>query len=95
MEERLNEIEKRLNILLGLVERMATNKTHYTTAEAAKRLGRANFTVQQYCRKGAILAQKSSARRGRFERWVIEHAEICRFEREGPRKVNHQIQHRG
>jgi hypothetical protein len=86
MEQRLDQIEKMLHAVLDLLEGLASHKAHLTTAQAAKRLGKAEFTIQQYCRQGILKAEKSNALRGPYATWVIPYDEVCRFEREGPRR---------
>ena len=95
MEQRLDKIEQLLKTILGMLDEHTRHKTHLTTAQAAKRLGKAEFTVQQYCRRGILKAEKSNALRGPYATWVIPYDEVCRFEREGPLRVKHQNQHRG
>jgi excisionase family DNA binding protein len=58
-------------------------KDWYTTEEAAKILGRAEFTVREWARNGRILAEKKGSGRGKFQSWVISHAELQRIQREG------------
>jgi hypothetical protein len=60
-------------------------KTHdwYSTADAAKALGLAEFTVRNYCRLGRIRGEKKGSGRGKYQSWVVSHAEIERVRREG------------
>lgn len=82
MEEiltRLNRIEGVLNLL---VQRQ-TIKDFYSTDEAAEVLGKAEFTVREWCRKGRIQAQKRRSGRGKYQSWVISHEELQRIQKEG------------
>ena len=79
IEERLEKIE---SILAVLVDRQ-TIKDWYTTEEFARILGRAEFTVREWCRLGRIRAEKRKSGRGAFATWVISHDEILRYQREG------------
>lgn len=84
IDERLNRIEILLQALLG--RQMV--KEFYTPAEVATILGKAEFTVREWCRDGRIHAQKRRSGRGRHKEWVISHEELLRFQAEGllPRK---------
>jgi hypothetical protein len=77
--ERLDRIEATLAVL---VERQ-TMKDWYSTEEVAKILRKAEFTVREWCRLGRIHAEKKGSGRGKFQSWVISHAELLRFQREG------------
>jgi DNA-directed RNA polymerase specialized sigma24 family protein len=78
LAERLDKIEAALN---RLVEQRA--KEWYTTAEAAQILGRAEFTVREWCRLGRVRAGKRKCGRGQSQEWVIAHAELERIKNEG------------
>jgi transposase len=85
MEQSLNivdRLQKIEELLHQLVER-ETAKEWYTTEEAAKKLGRAEFTVREWCRLGRIDAQKRQTGRGKYQSWVISHDELERYQREG------------
>jgi hypothetical protein len=58
-------------------------KEWYSTAEVAEELGRAEFTVREWCRQGRVNAQKKGSGRGRYQSWVICHEELLRLRREG------------
>jgi hypothetical protein len=58
-------------------------KDYYSPAEAGKVLGKAEFTVREWCRLGRVNAQKRRSGRGRFQEWVISHAELMRIQKEG------------
>ena len=77
--ERLERIESYLS---ALVERQ-TVKEWYSTDEVASLLGKAEFTVREWCRLGRIHAEKRNSGRGKFQSWIISHAELQRFQREG------------
>jgi hypothetical protein len=79
IEDRLSRIEHMLCIL---VERQ-TIKDWYTTEEFGKAVGKAEFTVREWCRLGRIIAQKRNSGRGAFASWVVSHAELMRYQREG------------
>jgi hypothetical protein len=77
--ERLDRIEAALAVLVR--ERPA--KEWYTTEEAAQALGKAEFTVREWCRLGRVRAEKRNSGRGAFASWVISHDELLRYQREG------------
>lgn len=60
-----------------------TPKEWYTSDEVAKILGKAEFTVREWCRHGRIHAEKKGSGRGKYQSWVVSHAELLRFQREG------------
>ena len=74
--ERLDRIEK-------LLVEQKTVKDWYTTEEFAERVGKAEFTVREWCRLGRIRAEKSKSGRGAHSAWVISQSEIKRIQREG------------
>lgn len=58
-------------------------RDYYSTEQAAKMLGKANWTVREWCRQGRIYAEKRYSGRGKARDWVISHAELQRIEKEG------------
>jgi hypothetical protein len=76
---RLDRIE---GILATLVERQVV-KDWYSTEESARILGKAEFTVREWCRLGRIRAEKRRSGRGAHAAWVVSHQELLRFQREG------------
>lgn len=79
LDERLRRIEQMLAVL---VER-ETVRDWYTTEETARILGRAEFTIREWCRLGRIRAQKRGSGRGPHPAWVISHEELQRYRKEG------------
>jgi hypothetical protein len=79
IEDRLSRIEAMLETL---IERQAV-KDYYTPEEFARIVGREAFTCREYCRLGRIRAQKKASGRGKHASWVIAHAELIRFQRDG------------
>ena len=76
---RLERIEAALQIL---VERQ-TIKDWYTTEELAKILGKAEFTVREWCRLGRVNAEKRECGRGTSREWIISHQELNRIRNDG------------
>jgi hypothetical protein len=58
-------------------------QSHYSVDEFAKHVNRRPFTVREWCRFGRINASKSMTQSGPTTLWVISHAELERFRREG------------
>jgi hypothetical protein len=58
-------------------------RTWYSTAEAAQVLGRAVFTIREWCRLRRVHAEKRRCGRGRSREWMIAHAELLRIQDEG------------
>ncbi|MEO2090196.1 MAG: hypothetical protein ABGY75_11945 [Gemmataceae bacterium] len=86
---RLNKIE---TLLASLVEQR-TVKEWYSTAEVATLLGKAEFTVREWCRLGRVRAEKKKCGRGPASEWIVSHAELTRVRNEGllpdPRPYRH------
>lgn len=78
-EQRLENIE---TILAVLVERQQAREW-YSTREFARVVGKAEFTIREYCRLGRLRAEKRQSGRGAHPAWVISHAELERFRRHG------------
>ena len=79
IEERLERIE---SILVSLAEQQ-TIREWYTTDQLAQALGKAEFTVREWARRGRIRAKKRKSGRGAHASWVISHEELLRYQREG------------
>jgi len=79
LDERLEKIE---SLLVVLVERQQVREWH-TTDQVAQLLGKAEFTVREWCRLGRLKAEKAMSGRGAFPAWRIGHDEILRYQREG------------
>jgi hypothetical protein len=79
LNARLDRIE---GMLTALVARQ-TIKDFYSTDEFAQIVGKAEFTVREWCRLGRIRAEKRRSGRGAHTAWVVSHQELIRYEREG------------
>lgn len=76
---RLERIEESLRLLLK--ERV--EQRFYSTADAAKILGKAEFTVREWCRNKRCVAVKRPCGRGNSKEWMIAHEELERIQAEG------------
>ncbi len=79
LDQRLTRIEEMLAQLIDTRVR----KEYYSTAEIAKLLSRAEFTVREWARNGRIWAEKSQCGRGNTKEWMISHEELTRIQNEG------------
>jgi len=79
IEDRLSRIEAMLS---KLVERQ-TVKEFYEIEEFARLVGREPFTCREWARHGRIRAEKKLSGRGAYARWVVPHAELLRYQKEG------------
>ena len=55
----------------------------YSTAEVAEIVSKAEYTVREWSRQGRIRAEKKGSGRGKYQSWVICHAELLRLQRDG------------
>ncbi len=79
IDERLERIE---SMLAALVER-ETIRDWYSTDEFARLVSKAEFTVREWARLGRIHAEKRRSGRGAHPAWVVSHAELLRYRRDG------------
>src|SRR5262249_3315167 len=70
----LLEWMQRLEAKLDLLVQRQAIKDWYSTDEVAQVVGKAEFTVREWCRLGRVRAQKKGSGRGKFQSWVISHA---------------------
>lgn len=95
-EKHVDEINQRLAALEGLLQQLvsgARTKEFYTTREAAELLGKAEFTVREWCRLGRVNAEKKKAGRGVASEWIISHTELTRIRNEGLLPVERPYMH--
>lgn len=77
--ERLERIEEKLDALI----QHRVPQDYYSTSAVAKMLGKAEFTVREWCRLGRIEAEKRECGRGRAREWMISHDELQRIQCQG------------
>lgn len=73
----------RIEIALGELLRQKTVKDWYTTEEVAVVLGKAPFTVREWCRHRRVHATKRDCGRGNSKEWIISREELMRIQTEG------------
>lgn len=88
--EKLPAFEEKLARILAGIEplredsgRRHVTKEWYTSSEFAVIVGRAKFTVRQWCLRGRLKAEKGKAGRGKTKEWRISHEELLRYQNEG------------
>lgn len=79
VEEKLDHIVAMLAVIAGQQQ----VKEWLSTSEFAKHVGRAEFTVREWARRGRILARKKKSGRAGHTAWAISREELQRYQREG------------
>jgi hypothetical protein len=79
----LLQIRARVARIEEVVTERQRVRDHYSTAEVAEILGKAEFTVREWCRLGRVRAGKKHSGRGKHPAWVISDTELKRIQREG------------
>jgi len=74
---------ERIEAFLKLLVQQRVVKDWYGTAEIAHLVGKAEFTVREWCRLGRIRAQKRATGRGPTQEWMIAHEELIRYQNYG------------
>jgi hypothetical protein len=80
---RLDRLELCVGEVRDLLVAQRSVKDWYTTAEIARILGKAEFTVREYCRLGRVRAEKRPCGRGKSQEWIVSHDELTRLRNEG------------
>lgn len=86
IHERLGGIEDRLARLEAVIEVLSRHQivqAAYSTEQFARLVGRAEYTVREWCRLRRIKAEKRPCGRGCSSEWSIPHAELERFRSDG------------
>ncbi len=91
--ERFSGIESALQQLLQRIDGEQQKEFH-TVTEAAELMGRAPYTVREWCRLGRLNASKALSGRGIDGEWRIGSEEIQRWQREGLLPVERPYRHR-
>ena len=81
-----NEILQRLDRIEEAIKQLVEDRTpkeYYSTAEVAAILGKAEFTVREWCRLGRVWAEKRPCGRGNSKEWMISQEELTRIRNEG------------
>jgi hypothetical protein len=83
LEARLARIEQLLVELVTEQRGRPATKEFYSTAEFAEIVGRAEWTVRNWCRTGRIVATKPAQRYKGSSEWLISHDELVRYHNRG------------
>lgn len=80
---RLQSIEETMLQIQGMLADDRPQKEWYTVAEVAEMLGKAEFTVREWCRLSRVYASKRECGRGTSKEWIIAREEVERITNEG------------
>lgn len=84
VHQQLTQIADRLGRIESSMDAKNLNKKEwYSTLEVANILGKSDFTVREWCRKGRINAKKQESGRANSKSWAISSEELTRFQSEG------------
>ena len=78
LSERIEEVLARLRAIEAALQQFREERTvkeWYATAEIASVLGRSDYTVREWCRKGQIPAEKTANGRD----WIVSHQTLLRL----------------
>ena len=73
---------ERIETMVTAIDKKQTVQEWYTIEEFAELVGKAEFTVREWCRNGRIHAKKAQSGRGPNKSWVISHDEWIRYQRD-------------
>jgi len=79
----MKEVLASVGSLLEVVTAQRVIRDYYSTEQAAQYLGKAHWTVREWCRLGRVHAEKRFNGRGKSPEWVLSHAELQRIQKEG------------
>ena len=79
----LDRIADQNQTLLQRLRETERRQDWYSTADVAKLIGKAEYTVREWCRLGRVRAEKRACGRGRSAEWMIADAELERYRSEG------------
>lgn len=81
-QELLRRFDRLEEMVNSLLQQNHVQK-FYSTADVAKILSKAEFTVREWCRHQRIRAEKRPCGRGNSKEWMISHDELERVQAEG------------
>jgi hypothetical protein len=98
LDELLRLLQRLVTRLERIEERLSSNPPEdrpiaYSTREVAQMLGKAPFTIREWCRLGRVNAFRAQSGRGPQPDWRISREEVCRIRSEGllPVRYAHRI----
>lgn len=81
--ERITRTEAMVQEIRDILKGQQPQKEWYTVAELATVLGKAEFTVREWCRLGRVNADKRQCGRGNSQEWIVSHQEMTRIQNHG------------
>src|SRR6266852_5811848 len=78
----------RIEVALTQLVEQRTVKDWYATAEVGKILGKSDYTVREWCRKGQIPAEKAANGRG----WIVSQETLIRLRNHELPLPEHRLQ---
>ena len=94
LEMQLRRVEQQLAELLARTSEQPPQE-FYSTADLARLLGKAEWTVREWCRNRRVVAEKRRSGRGRYKEWMVSHEEVSRIRSEGLLPVSDRVMSRG
>jgi hypothetical protein len=88
MAQRLEIIEATVRKIESMLEGQQAVREWYGISEAAEALGKAEWTVREWCRLGRVNAHKRPCGRGRSQEWILSHSEVERIRSKGLLPMN-------
>lgn len=82
VQEILRRQEKMETMLSALIQQRQV-QDWYDTNTAAQILGKAPYSVREWCRLGRVRAEKRTCGHGKAKEWMISHEELMRIKSEG------------
>ena len=83
IERALKSLDQKLADLQQRLVAGETRREWYSIREAAQVLGKAEFTVREWCRHERVNAHKRESGRGGKREWMISHDELDRIRNKG------------
>ena len=83
IDERLTRFETMVTELHQIAKESTPAKEWYTVGEVSAILGKAEFTVREWCRLNRVNASKRECGRGNSQEWIVSVDELKRIQNEG------------
>ena len=83
IDDRLSRFEPMVAELHQIAKESTPVKEWYSVSEVAGILGKAEFTVREWCRLGRVNASKRDCGRGKSQEWIVSLEELKRIQNEG------------
>lgn len=83
IDDRLSRFEPMVAELHQIVKESTPVKEWYSVSEVSGILGKAEFTVREWCRLGRVNASKRDCGRGKSQEWIVSLDELKRIQNEG------------